>query len=40
MTIEMKLVIREALNHCLKRKASLVKVWINNKCITFDLLTR
>lgn len=40
MTIELKLVIRGALNHCLKNKAPLIKVWINNKCISIDLVTK
>jgi hypothetical protein len=40
MTIELKMVIREALNHCIKRKAPLMKVWINNKCVSIDLLTK
>jgi hypothetical protein len=38
--IESKIIVRGGLNHCLKPKAELFKIWIRNKCIAVNLETR
>jgi hypothetical protein len=40
LKIEFSLVLREALNYCLKKRADVFKIWVNSRCVCLSLETR